>query len=279
MIKKVLFVSTMIMALPFNSHAEPFKRYVSDIDKIFIEYNQSITLHKNKGKPTSSSSRIFIDYCNKLKSASLNRKFTAEERLTINQDLLVCLNDTKLSNQLYNTDVANKANIAEFINEQKAEGESGGNDIVAENEFMGLNWGLGFGWSFSDSDIIVEAEVVNGVVHATKNIQQQPRIVLEFHKYFWCKSSLLYGCGPFVAVSATESNLLSGVGIGLMFGARNTKADTEGFSIGVGAIMDGDVTSLANGFTDGQPLPPGETEIRYISESRWSALVFVTRTF
>jgi hypothetical protein len=39
------------------------------------------------------------------------------------------------------------------------------------------------------------------------------------------------------------------------------------------------VKSLAGGFEEGAPLPPGEMAIRFEERSRWSTLLFVTRTF
>lgn len=86
----------------------------------------------------------------------------------------------------------------------------------SETEFMGLNWGLGFGYSFSDDEAIDDAEIVDGVVRVKSNKKDQPRVVLEFHKYLWCNNKAkdgTRGCGPFVAVAATQDDILSGVGV------------------------------------------------------------------
>lgn len=64
-----------------------------------------------------------------------------------------------------------------------------------------------------------------------------------------------------------------------MYGFKAKPSDPDGFSIGIGAILDADVKDLADGFKENQPVPEGETIIRYKSESRWSALIFFTRTF
>jgi hypothetical protein len=153
---------------------------------------------------------------------------------------------------------------------------------TSETEFMGLNWGLGFGYSFSDDEAIDDAEIVDGVVRVKSNKKDQPRVVLEFHKYLWCNDQAkngTRGCGPFVAVAATQDDILSGVGMGFMYGFKAKPSDPEGFSIGIGAILDADIKDLADGFKENQPVPTGETAIRYKSESRWSALIFFTRTF
>ncbi|RZA07163.1 MAG: hypothetical protein EOO68_03810 [Moraxellaceae bacterium] len=155
-------------------------------------------------------------------------------------------------------------------------------DVNSEGNFLGLTWGLGFGYTFSSDEAIDEAEIVDGVVRVKSNKKQQPRMVLEFHRFLWCNNGAkdgTRGCGPFVAVSATSDEILQGVGMGFMYGLKAKKGEPEGFSIGIGAMLDADVKDLADGFNENQPVPTGETSIRYKNESRWSALIFVTRTF
>lgn len=152
----------------------------------------------------------------------------------------------------------------------------------AETEFMGLTWGLGFGFSFASGEGIDDAEIVNGIVRVKSQKKQQPRVVMEFHKYLWCNKGFTdgtRGCGPFVAVAASQENVLSGVAIGFMYGLKTRPTDSDGFSIGVGAILDGKVKDLADGFRKNETPPAGETTVRFEEKSRWSALLFVTRTF
>ena len=154
------------------------------------------------------------------------------------------------------------------------------------SKFYGLNWGIGFGFSIGRDDFIESAEIVDGVVRVTKDNTQQPRAVFEFHKYFGCKlgrlatESHMSGCGPFVAVAGSGDDLLSGVGLGLMYGLKSKDpGESDGFSIGIGAILDRDVKSLASGFTQDLAAPPGSSSVLLEEKSRWSWLVFVTRTF
>ncbi len=152
----------------------------------------------------------------------------------------------------------------------------------SEEQFLGLRWGVGLGFSIARDDIESQAEVVDGVVLATEERRQRPRAVLEYHKYFWCQGSGVSrttGCGPFVAVAATEDKVLSGVGLGFMYGRKSAAADNDGFSLGVGLVLDDNVADLADGFEVGQPAPSGATEVRFLTKARWSLLVFVTRTF
>jgi hypothetical protein len=156
-------------------------------------------------------------------------------------------------------------------------------DAEADEDFLGLKWGVGLGLSLGD-DFVEEAKLVDGVVRVTKDNSDQARVVFEYHKLFWCNDqgkSAERGCGPFVAAAATEEDVLSGVGLGFMFGWRAPKAKPgdEGFAIGFGFVLDNDVKALADGFEEGQPLPAGETDIRVEEKGRTSFLLFVTRTF
>jgi len=152
----------------------------------------------------------------------------------------------------------------------------------SETDFMGLSWGLGFGFSFGFDDAIDDAEIVNNVVRVKSEKKQQPRALLEFHRYLWCNKKNTVGtrgCGPFVAISATQDKVLSGVGMGFMYGLKAKATDSDGFSVGFGAILDGKVKDLADGFKENEAPPAGETQVRFKEKARWSGLLFVTRTF
>lgn len=157
----------------------------------------------------------------------------------------------------------------------KAQGDS-------EKDFLGLSWGLGFGYSFGFDESVDGAEIdAGGVVRVTSDRRWQPRLLLEFHKYFWSKrarSGGVRGAGPFVAVSATQDEVLSGVGMGLMLGFKARDTDSDGFSVGLGVVLDAKVRDLASGFDEDEPAPAGATEVRFRERSRWSGLLFVTRT-
>ncbi|MGH8222298.1 MAG: hypothetical protein ACREQZ_04925, partial [Woeseiaceae bacterium] len=84
----------------------------------------------------------------------------------------------------------------------------------------------------------------------------------------------------FLAVAAGTGDTVLGVGLGWMWGLKsNDPEDSEGFSIGIGVILDDDVKALGDGFEENQPPPPGETAVRFEEKSRPAALLFVTRTF
>ena len=157
----------------------------------------------------------------------------------------------------------------------------------SEKKFLGLEWGLGFGASYSFDQLITDATVVNGIVHATKEETIEPRAVLEFHAFLFghdngvSGAKIKHGNGPFAVVAAKTDEILGGFGLGWMWGWKDNDAptDSNAFTIGIGVLLDGNVKALADGFEDDEPLPAGETEIRFKEETRASALVLVTRTF
>lgn len=152
----------------------------------------------------------------------------------------------------------------------------------SESEFLGLKWGIGLGVSRSWGSSVDDAEIASGVVRARSNLQDQPRVVLEYHKYLWCNKKGTVGtrgCGPFIAAAATDKKVLSGVGLGFMYGVKTRSEDSEGFSVGFGAILDGSVKSLAEGFVLNAAPSHGETELRYETRGRWATLLFVSRSF
>ncbi len=158
------------------------------------------------------------------------------------------------------------------------------NELARKNdaEFRGMKLGLGFAVSISTDEAIEEAVISNGVIVAQKNKKLQPRLVLEFHQLRWCGGQGLNptkGCGFFAAVSATDEEIVKGIGAGWMWGWRAPNEKANDFSIGLGVMVDSDVKDLADGFNEGQALPGDETEIRYETESRVSGIIMFTRSF
>jgi hypothetical protein len=167
-----------------------------------------------------------------------------------------------------------------------------GEQANAQNEFLGLNWGVGIGASHLFDDAIDEAAVVNGVVRVTKEKRTEPRVLLEFHRFFFSKEAggekpgvngnpIKTGHGPFVALAAKSDDVLAGVAAGWMWGWKDSRlpASDNAFTVGIGVILDSDVKDLADGFREGQPLPEGESDIRYEEKSRAGVVLLFTRTF
>jgi hypothetical protein len=112
-------------------------------------------------------------------------------------------------------------------------------------------------------------------------------VLLEAHYYpekiTWNTGD--FGWGPFAAVETgssgtSNSNGISGYGMGLIGGWKvgdNTKS--SGFNIGVGYLWEGNVQTLGDGITANNPLPTGETQVRYKNQSVGAIIVFFSWTF
>lgn len=155
----------------------------------------------------------------------------------------------------------------------------------AEASFMGISFGVGLGVSYSGSKRVSEGEVgADGNIRAVKSETEEPRVIFESHYYGWCTTERCkkgqFGIGPFFGIVAKDDKLISAIAAGVMVGWKGGVAtDANGFSIGLGIIVDSDVTSLAPGFEVGKPLPAGEATVKYETKSRSGALLFFTRTF
>ena len=149
---------------------------------------------------------------------------------------------------------------------------------------MGISFGVGIGASYSGSRRVSEAEVgADGKIRALKTETEEPRVILESHYYGFCNlpscKAGRFGFGPFFGIVAKDDKALSAVAIGGMVGWKDGGESSQGFSIAVGALLDSNVKSLASGFKIGQPLPTGETAVKYEEKSRWGLVIFLTRTF
>ncbi|MBB6096200.1 hypothetical protein HNQ60_005122 [Povalibacter uvarum] len=221
---------------------------------------------------------VILEACDRSLSESRDGSRTMDDRLISAQEARLCFR----SNQEIVAAQTSDPNADRIVQPHVELAEASVKETKSATEFMGLTWGLGFGYSFGEDEAIDDATIVDGVVRVNSRKKDQPRAVLEFHRYFWCNSGrtkLDRGCGPFVAVAASEDDVLAGVGVGFMYGRKSTPSDTEGFSVGIGVVLDGNIKDLADGFKENEPPPGTETAVRYETKSRWSALIIVSRTF
>jgi len=210
------------------------------------------------------------------------KSYTPEEKLANSEKAIECLSTLRGVVLSSTTDFQERENAKSIVDPLIAKTAEKKKEDKSNVDFFGLNWGVGLGYSVSEDEAIDDAVIVNGIVRVKSRKKEQPRVLFEFHKFIGCKShgkEGTRGCGPFVAIAATGDDVLSGVGMGFMYGFKAKKTDTDGFSIGLGAILDANVKDLADGFEENQAPPAGETAVRFEEKSRWSAVLFVTRTF
>jgi len=157
---------------------------------------------------------------------------------------------------------------------KKKEDEAG-----AAKSFMGSNWALGIGYSFGKGPKrITEAEVVNGVVRVTQDDTDQPLVLLEAHHLF--PMGQRFGIGPFASLQTGSEDAVLGFGAGVLFGWKDAEKDSSGgFLLGLGYGWTHNVKTLGDGIVADQPLPTGETEVRFKNQSAESLMFFVSRRF
>jgi len=158
-------------------------------------------------------------------------------------------------------------------------------------EFAGLFFGVGISLTIDtgSSDRVESASVVNGIVRVTDENNAVARIMLESHYFFKAKSKILglfdvgpYGHGPFIALQPGTDEIIEAAGLGWMWGFKRASASAESsdsWNLGIGFIVDPNVQVLGDGVYANQPLPPGETEIRYKEEAQYGILIVTSFSF
>lgn len=163
-------------------------------------------------------------------------------------------------------------------------------------KFGGLEFGIGlaFTYDLGHRDRIKEAEVVNNIVRAKQVENLRARIVLESHYMFTPNGYLFglennrgkgkreWGFGPFVTIQPGTDNVIEAVGAGLMLGFKRPSDDpkaTDSFNVGIGVMYDLNAQVLGDGIIENQPLPLGETEVRFRKQSQSGLLVMTSYSF
>lgn len=89
----------------------------------------------------------------------------------------------------------------------------------------------------------------------------------------------LMGFGPFVALQSSANQAIDAFALGLMMGRRKGPTDTSSVNIGIGLAFDPSVQVLGHGVKEGQPLPAGETAVRFKKEGRFGWALMTSFTF
>lgn len=167
----------------------------------------------------------------------------------------------------------------------------------AEASFLsGVNFGAGImGSVFSGGKKPVEsARVVNGVVRVEEEGDAQVGVVAEFHTLWrWCASKsqtglvncnnddqhAQLGVGPSVGFKLGDNNIINAVFLGPMIAFRPNPTATNSFNLAIGGIMAPKVKVLGDGVEKNQPLPAGETEVRYKTINKYGYALMLAFTF
>jgi len=147
--------------------------------------------------------------------------------------------------------------------------------------------GISATFDLGENDRVTEAELVNGIVRVTDKDNVRARIMLESHYFFKPKgsfgltgtSSEEWGYGPFIALQPGTDEIIEAIGFGGMVGFRRGKDSDQSFNIGLGVVYDPNTQTLGPDIIDGQALPMGETEIRYLEQDQVGLLLLTSFSF
>lgn len=176
-----------------------------------------------------------------------------------------------------------------------------GSSIAGEDQWR--NYGFGVAITYTQDlgkhDRVKNAQVVNGVVRVTEDNNALPRIMLETHYFFKPNGSLfglfdsvkntdsnkVWGHGPFVGIQPGSQNIIEAVTIGWMIGFRRPEetatsvTQNSSFNLGLGFVVDPKVQVLGDGMTRNQPLPSGETQVRFKDTAQYGILLMSSFSF
>jgi hypothetical protein len=165
-------------------------------------------------------------------------------------------------------------------------------ESAATKDFLGLKWGFGIGAAgdLSSRKRVDSAKAVNGVVRVDETSQVQPRIFLEIHLFGLSQLAKntsfenmdpkpLFGQGLWVGVQSSSDQVIDAFALGWMWGWRKSSTSSNSLNLGLGLVLDPKVQVLGDGFKENQPLPTGETEIRYKKESHLGAVLVTSFSF
>ncbi|MBN8886955.1 MAG: hypothetical protein J0I77_14635 [Rudaea sp.] len=176
--------------------------------------------------------------------------------------------------------------------------DSTGSRMKDVQSFLGSNFGVAIGVSKAlGTHPIDSASVVNGIVRVDDSRTTRPLIAFEAHRYLYSGSTAndtrTFANGPFVSVqTGSDSSSLASFGIGWMFGwsdpvgagTKSFTADGEqqhslmGWNLGIGIMLESQSKRLGDGLQANQPLPSGESQIRYKTASGKSVFLIVSRS-
>lgn len=85
----------------------------------------------------------------------------------------------------------------------------------------------------------------------------------------------LVATGPFATERIESDDIIQSLGAGVLFGFRKEESD-QSLNLGLAYTLDLHVKTLAEGFEEGEALPPGETQIRYRETSQPRLLILLS---
>lgn len=213
--------------------------------------------------------------------SSISKNTKIDDKIIILKEQERCISKFKYNILFNKTPKNNKSINKQALIEAKAQKNKNALDeSKGQQNFLGQNFGYGFGVALYKDTLIDDAEVIGGIVRVKSKKKQEAKVLLEFHTFINESDDKSRGNGIFAALVANENDILGGIGVGWLWGFRDkSKNDGSGLSVGVGVLLENNVKRLADGFKENQALPVGETDVRFIKKNETSALLFISSNF
>jgi hypothetical protein len=169
------------------------------------------------------------------------------------------------------------------LSEVKANAEKpgGANDQAILDKYFGAGIMANFDTKWGHGEKRVKsARVVNGVVRVEQEATAQVGFMLEAHKFTSDPpdGKRRHVRGPFLGLVMSGEGAIDTAILGYMWGWRQPSS-TQTLNVGVGASISPAAQVLGDGITADQPLPPGETEVRYKKVTKYGIAVTVSFGF
>jgi hypothetical protein len=163
--------------------------------------------------------------------------------------------------------------------------------LAEETDYLGFGFGTGVSLTvdaFGGKDRVESASLVNGIVRVDEERNAQARVVLDLHYFFeqtnkfWNVDAANWGQGPFVAIQPGDNEIVNAIGFGWMIGFRRSDdpgKESQSWNFGIGYLVDPNARVLGDGLEKDQPLPAGESEVRYKTEGESSLMLIFSFSF
>lgn len=167
---------------------------------------------------------------------------------------------------------------------------------AAETDFIkGVKFGAGIMANIltGGRTPVESAHVVNNIVRVDEEGRAQVGVVAEFHtlwpmcigkststgkhKIYTCgEDAAQLGVGPSIGLKLGSNNIIEAIFLGPIFAFRPNPKSTNSFNVALGGIIAPKVKVLGDGIENGQPLPVGETEVRYKKVNKFGYAILLS---
>lgn len=179
---------------------------------------------------------------------------------------------------------------ATLLRASLVQGQDTGSSESNQRKFAGINFGVGLGVTLDTGtrDRVDDATIdANGIVRVNESSNIRARVFLETHKFIYsrpvkgAKRFQPHGIGPFIALQPGTDEIIDSIGIGILFGWRDSDDATNSFNLGIGIHVDPRTQVLGDEFRKDQPAPVDAAtgmplNVRFVDRDQGAVLIFAS---